>query len=63
MLTAFVALLARYSGQDDVPVGAGFANRRHPHSEGIVGMFVNTVVLRCRTAGRTDFQAAAETGA
>ncbi|MDB6014844.1 MAG: non-ribosomal peptide synthetase module, partial [Gammaproteobacteria bacterium] len=51
MLTAFAILLGRYSGQTDVPIGTGIANRRHPHSEGVLGMFVNTVVLRCDTSG------------
>jgi amino acid adenylation domain-containing protein len=43
----FVAWLHRYSGERDLCVGSGFANRR-PETEDVIGMFVNTVVLRCR---------------
>ena len=51
MLTAFVILLRRYSGQSDIPVGTGIANRRHPRSANVPGMFVNLVVLRSDASG------------
>jgi len=56
MFAGFAALLHRYSGQDDIQVGSGIANRRHPDSQHVVGMFVNTVVLRCDLSGRPSFQ-------
>jgi amino acid adenylation domain-containing protein len=46
MLAPFVALLARTTGETDVCVGAGVANRRTLETEPIVGMIINNVVLR-----------------
>lgn len=46
MLAPFVALLGRLSGETDLCIGSGVANRRTPESEPIVGMVVNNVVLR-----------------
>jgi amino acid adenylation domain-containing protein len=46
MLAAFYALLYRYTGQADVAIGSGLANRRLRESENLIGMVVNTVVLR-----------------
>ncbi|ETX00693.1 MAG: hypothetical protein ETSY1_10315, partial [Candidatus Entotheonella factor] len=40
MFTAFVILLRRYSGQDDLSVGSGVANRRLRETEGLIGMIV-----------------------
>ncbi|HEU4423679.1 MAG TPA: amino acid adenylation domain-containing protein, partial [Pilimelia sp.] len=51
LLAAFQVLLARYSGQDDIVVGAPVANREMPEVESAVGMFVETVVLRADLAG------------
>jgi amino acid adenylation domain-containing protein/non-ribosomal peptide synthase protein (TIGR01720 family) len=49
---AFLILLARYSGQDDIVVGTTIANRTHSETEGLIGCFFNTLVLRTRLAGR-----------
>jgi amino acid adenylation domain-containing protein len=48
LLTVFQALLHRLSGQDDLLVGTPVANRPRPEVEGLIGYFVNTVVLRGR---------------
>jgi amino acid adenylation domain-containing protein len=48
LLAAFELLLARHTGSDDVAVGFPLANRRRPELEGLIGFFVNTVVLRDR---------------
>ena len=56
MLAAFYALLHRYTGQEDVLLGSGLANRRHRETEELVGMVVNTVVLRGRPEGRASFR-------
>ena len=45
-LAGFVALLYRYSGQDDICVGTGMANRRWQETENLLGMIINNVVLR-----------------
>ncbi|WP_409462538.1 amino acid adenylation domain-containing protein [Amycolatopsis sp. GA6-003] len=47
MLAGYAALLHRYSGQDEVCVGSAFGNRGVGGTSGIIGMFVNPVVLRC----------------
>ena len=46
LLAAFVALLARYSGQDDFPIGSVTAGRDRPELKSMLGYFLNTVVLR-----------------
>lgn len=48
MLAAFASLLSRYSGQQDLLFGSGVANRRMREIEPLIGMFVNTIVLRVR---------------
>ncbi len=48
VLAAFQLLLSRYTGQDDVAVGTAITNRDLKGSEDLIGVFVNTVVLRTR---------------
>ncbi|WP_308296142.1 non-ribosomal peptide synthetase [Streptomyces sp. ISL-96] len=47
LLTAYATLVARYSGQWDVPVGTPVAGRGRPETEGTVGFFLNSLVVRC----------------
>jgi amino acid adenylation domain-containing protein/non-ribosomal peptide synthase protein (TIGR01720 family) len=51
---AFVALLSRYSGQDDIVVGTPIANRNHQEIEPLIGFFVNTLALRTDLSGDPD---------
>jgi amino acid adenylation domain-containing protein len=46
MLALFAALLARYSGERDLCIGSGIANRRRKDSDGLLGMILNNVILR-----------------
>lgn len=46
LLTAFQVLLHRHSGLQDIRVGTPIANRARSELAGIVGLFVNTQVLR-----------------
>jgi amino acid adenylation domain-containing protein/thioester reductase-like protein len=55
LLTAFVTLLNRYSGQEDIAVGTPIANRDHSEIEPLIGFFVNTLVLRTRLSGNPRF--------
>jgi amino acid adenylation domain-containing protein len=55
LLAGYVALLARYSGQADIPVGTPVAGRLRDEVSGVVGCFLNTVVLRCDAAGDPSF--------
>jgi amino acid adenylation domain-containing protein len=55
LLAAFDALLGLVSGQRDVRVGTIVANRGWPGCEGVVGLFVNTVLLRADVDPSTSF--------
>jgi acyl-CoA synthetase (AMP-forming)/AMP-acid ligase II/thioesterase domain-containing protein/NADP-dependent 3-hydroxy acid dehydrogenase YdfG len=55
LLTGFVALLRRYTGQDDILVGSPSANRDNPQIEPLIGMFVNTLPLRVDASGNPTF--------
>ncbi|MFI9811767.1 non-ribosomal peptide synthetase [Saccharothrix variisporea] len=55
LAAAFGVVLHHYSGQDEVAFGAPVANRTDPATEDVVGLFVNTVVLRLDTAGAPTF--------
>ncbi|MFJ7962402.1 amino acid adenylation domain-containing protein [Streptomyces sp. NPDC096324] len=57
-LTAFSTLLARYSGQWDVPIGVPVAGRTASGVEDVVGFFLNSLVLRCRPAADRPFSEA-----
>ncbi len=52
MTATLAALLYRYSGQTDLRIGAPVANRIRPESEGLIGAFLNTQVLRCQIDGQ-----------
>ncbi|MFJ7885052.1 non-ribosomal peptide synthetase [Pseudomonas sp. NPDC096917] len=51
MTATLAMLLYRYSGQTDLRIGAPVANRIRPESEGLIGAFLNTQVLRCELDG------------
>ena len=55
MLAGFALLMSRYTGQQDVVVGSGTANRRLAEIEQMIGMVVNTLPLRVDLSGRPDF--------
>ncbi|TBV12885.1 non-ribosomal peptide synthase/polyketide synthase [Stutzerimonas kirkiae] len=55
LLAAFQTLLYRYGGQTDIRVGVPNANRRQRQTQGLVGFFINTQVLRSRLDGRQSF--------
>ena len=55
LLAAFNVLLARYSGEEDIVVGAPIANRNRRDIEPLIGFFVNTLVLRTDLSGDPDF--------
>ncbi|ASI68648.1 non-ribosomal peptide synthetase [Diaphorobacter nitroreducens] len=52
LLAGVQALLHRYSSQQDIRVGVPIANRHRVETEGVVGFFVNTQVLRNVINGR-----------
>jgi amino acid adenylation domain-containing protein len=55
LLAAFWAVLGRWSGQDDIPVGTPVAGRDRVDLEPLIGCFVNTLVLRGDLRGDPSF--------
>jgi acyl carrier protein len=56
LLAAFKALLALYSGQEEVVVGSPVANRGRVETEGLIGCLINTLALRTRVGGNPTFR-------
>jgi amino acid adenylation domain-containing protein len=56
MLAAFKTLLHRYSRQQDIVVGSPVANRNRAETEGLIGFFINTLVLRTDLSGNPTFR-------
>lgn len=46
LLAAFKVLLYRYTGQEDILIGSPIANRNRREISGLIGCFINTLVLR-----------------
>jgi amino acid adenylation domain-containing protein len=55
LLAAYKTLLYRYTGQTDLLVGAPVANRERSEIEPLIGLFVNTIVLRSDLSGNPSF--------
>ncbi|HEY6806346.1 MAG TPA: amino acid adenylation domain-containing protein [Pyrinomonadaceae bacterium] len=55
LLAALQLLLARYSGQTDIVVGAPIAGRTRRELEPLIGFFVNTLVLRTSIVPQETF--------
>ncbi|MFL6196329.1 MAG: non-ribosomal peptide synthase/polyketide synthase [Thermoanaerobaculia bacterium] len=55
LLGLFQALLHRLTGQDDLLLGSPVANRPRPELDGLIGYFVDTVVVRSRFHGEDTF--------
>jgi amino acid adenylation domain-containing protein len=56
LLGAFQVLLAKYSGSEDVVVGSPIAGRTRGEVEGLIGFFINTLVLRTDLGGDPSFR-------
>lgn len=56
MLSGFQALLARYSGQQDIVIGTPVANRSQIEFEDMIGLFANTLALRGDLSGQPSFR-------
>ncbi|MBE9159373.1 amino acid adenylation domain-containing protein [Nodosilinea sp. LEGE 06152] len=55
LLAAFQTLLHRYTGQTDLAIGSPIANRHQSELEGLIGFFVNSLVLRTNLEGDPTF--------
>ncbi|MDF5709057.1 MAG: amino acid adenylation domain-containing protein [Nostoc sp. S4] len=56
LLAAFGAILHRYTGQEDILIGSPIAGRNRSEIEGLIGFFINTVVLRTDFSGNPSFR-------
>ncbi|MFN6563694.1 MAG: non-ribosomal peptide synthetase [Nostoc sp. ChiSLP01] len=55
LVAAFKTLLYRYTHQEDIALGSPIANRNRSEIEGIIGFFVNSLVLRSNLSGNPTF--------
>jgi amino acid adenylation domain-containing protein len=56
LLAGYLTLLYRYTGEEDLLVGVPIANRTHREIEGLIGFFLNTLVLRTQASGGLAFR-------
>jgi len=56
VLAALQVLLSKYSGQDDIPVGAPIAGRTRKELENVLGCFINMLTLRTDLSGAPTFR-------
>ncbi|MFZ6030191.1 MAG: amino acid adenylation domain-containing protein [Chloroflexota bacterium] len=56
LLAAFQVLLGRYSRQSDFAVGTPVANRQRAELQGLIGFFINTLVMRADLHGDPTFR-------
>ena len=52
LIATFAALLGRYAHQHDVAIGTPVANRQASETEGLIGFFLNSLVMRFDLAGQ-----------
>jgi natural product biosynthesis luciferase-like monooxygenase protein/amino acid adenylation domain-containing protein len=57
LLAAFNLLLSRWTGQEDLVVGTPIAGRNRRETEGLIGVFLNTLALRTDVGGNPTFRA------
>jgi amino acid adenylation domain-containing protein len=55
LLAAYQVLLHRYTSEEDIVVGTPIAARTLPETEGLIGLFINTLALRSSLAGDPSF--------
>jgi amino acid adenylation domain-containing protein len=55
LVSAFAVLLSRYAGQPDLAIGTPIVNRTRSETEGVIGFFVNSLVLRNNLSGDPSF--------
>jgi thioesterase domain-containing protein/acyl carrier protein len=56
LLAAFKVLLHRYTEQDDIFLCSPIANRNRKEVKGVIGYFVNLLILRTDLSGNPSFQ-------
>jgi amino acid adenylation domain-containing protein/non-ribosomal peptide synthase protein (TIGR01720 family) len=56
LVTAFQALLSRYTNQMDIPIGSPIAGREDENIEGLIGFFVETIIIRTDLSKAETFE-------
>jgi amino acid adenylation domain-containing protein len=56
LIAAYKTLLYRYTGERDILVGTPVAGRNRREVEGLIGVFINTMVLRTDLSGEPTFR-------
>jgi len=56
LLAGFNVLMHRYTGQADILIASPTANRNRPEIEGLIGFFVNALLLRGDLSGNPTFE-------
>lgn len=56
LLAAFQILLSRLTSSHDIVVGTNVANRNRPEVEGLIGFFINQLVMRTDLSGNPTFR-------
>lgn len=56
LLAAYQTLLFRYTGQPDLVIGSPIAGRNQADIEGLIGFFVNAIVMRTDLSGNPSFR-------
>jgi amino acid adenylation domain-containing protein len=56
LLAVYQLLLSRYTGQTDIVVGTPVANRTRSEVEGLIGFFVNSLVMRTDLSDNPTFR-------
>lgn len=60
LLGIFKVVLHRYSGQQDILVGSPVTNRYSVELEDMIGIFINTIIVRTKFDGETPFASVAK---
>lgn len=56
LLAGYNVLLSRFTGLKDIPVGSPIAGRNRAETEGLIGVFINNIVIRTRFEDSPSFQ-------
>jgi amino acid adenylation domain-containing protein len=55
LLTSFIVLLSKLTGQEDIVIGTSTAARQHVDLEKLIGVFINTLAIRNFPKGDLNF--------
>ncbi len=56
LISAFQIMLYKFTNQNDINIGTPIANRNRAEIEGLIGFFINTLVMRADLSGNPIFK-------